>query len=205
MNQSYPLVHFEGVSMNSATKKIKANTLFTSDVPVNPILNSLLKTDLQKEESQPVEVPPSSVSTTAFEDAFPPVQNQPLKSFFDEPQVVKEETPEPPPQTSVWVLFFLLFLEGCHYSIYQFLYGLPFSCHRVGYKKIDTIWMRTTDTIFNAIHTDSSILQGENNDEDPLSYYDCIQFLKTSNLEKSAIKAVLSRLSCLLDRFGTVL
>ena len=101
MNQSYPLVHFEGVSMNSATKKIKANTLFTSDVPVNPILNSLLKTDLQKEESQPVEVPPSSVSTTAFEDAFPPVQNQPLKSFFDEPQVVKEETPEPPPQTSV--------------------------------------------------------------------------------------------------------
>ena len=100
MNQSYPLVHFEGVSMNSATKKIKANTLFTSDVPVNPILNSLLKTDLQKEESQPVEVPPSSVSTTAFEDAFPPVQNQPLKSFFDEPQVVKEETPEPPPQTS---------------------------------------------------------------------------------------------------------
>ena len=101
MNQSYPLVHFEGVSMNSATKKIKANTLFTSDVPVNPILNSLLKTDLQKEESQPVEVPPSSVSTTAFEDAFPPVQNQPLKSFFDEPQAVKEETPEPPPQTSV--------------------------------------------------------------------------------------------------------
>lgn len=101
MNQSYPLVHFEGVSMNSATKKIKANTLFTSDVPVNPILNSLLKTDLQKEESQPVEVPPSSVSTTAFEDAFPPVQNQPLKSFFDEPQVVKEETPDPPPQTSV--------------------------------------------------------------------------------------------------------
>lgn len=101
MNQSYPLVHFEGVSMNSATKKIKANTLFTSDVPVNPILNSLLKTDLPKEESQPVEVPPSSVSTTAFEDAFPPVQNQPLKSFFDEPQVVKEETPEPPPQTSV--------------------------------------------------------------------------------------------------------
>lgn len=101
MNQSYPLVHFEGVSMNSATKKIKANTLFTSDVPVNPILNSLLKTDLQKEESQPVEVPPSSVSTTAFEDAFPPVQNQPLTSFFDEPQVVKEETPEPPPQTSV--------------------------------------------------------------------------------------------------------
>lgn len=101
MNQSYPLVHFEGVSMNSATKKIKANTLFTSDVPVNPILNSLLKTDLQKEESQPVEVPLSSVSTTAFEDAFPPVQNQPLKSFFDEPQVVKEETPEPPPQTSV--------------------------------------------------------------------------------------------------------
>lgn len=100
MNQSYPLVHFEGVSMNSATKKIKANTLFTSDVPVNPILNSLLKTDLQKEESQPVEVPPSSVSTTAFEDAFPPVQNQPLKSFFDEPQAVKEETPEPPPQTS---------------------------------------------------------------------------------------------------------
>lgn len=101
MNQSYPLVHFEGVSMNSATKKIKANTLFTSDVPVNPILNSLLKTDLQKEESQPVEVPLSSVSTTAFEDAFPPVQNQPLTSFFDEPQVVKEETPEPPPQTSV--------------------------------------------------------------------------------------------------------
>lgn len=101
MNQSYPLVHFEGVSMNSATKKIKANTLFTSDVPVNPILNSLLKTDLQKEESQPVEVPPSSVSTTAFEDAFPPVQNQPLKSFFDEPQAVKEETPDPPPQTSV--------------------------------------------------------------------------------------------------------
>ena len=101
MNQSYPLVHFEGVSMNSATKKIKANTLFTSDVPVNPILNSLLKTDLQKEESQPVEVPLSSVSTTAFEDAFPPVQNQPLKSFFDEPQAVKEETPEPPPQTSV--------------------------------------------------------------------------------------------------------
>ena len=101
MNQSYPLVHFEGVSMNSATKKIKANTLFTSDVPVNPILNSLLKTDLQKEESQPVEVPLSSVSTTAFEDAFPPVQNQPLKSFFDEPQVVKEEPPEPPPQTSV--------------------------------------------------------------------------------------------------------
>lgn len=101
MNQSYPLVHFEGVSMNSATKKIKANTLFTSDVPVNPILNSLLKTDLQKEESQPVEVPLSSVSTTAFEDAFPPVQNQPLTSFFDEPQAVKEETPEPPPQTSV--------------------------------------------------------------------------------------------------------
>ena len=101
MNQSYPLVHFEGVSMNSATKKIKANTLFTSDVPVNPILNSLLKTDLQKEESQPVEVPPSSVSTTAFEDAFPPVQNQPLTSFFDEPQAVKEKTPDPPPQTSV--------------------------------------------------------------------------------------------------------
>lgn len=107
MNQSYPLVHFEGVSMNSATKKIKATALFdtvpvpsTSDVPVNPILNSLLKTDLQKEESQPVEVPLSSVSTTAFEDAFPPVQNQPLKSFFDEPQAVKEETPEPPPQTS---------------------------------------------------------------------------------------------------------